>query len=57
MNRFTLGIELKNSAFESDWTVEVARILEEVVKRLKEKDIPRYLYDINGNSVGEIRVD
>jgi hypothetical protein len=59
---FTLTIRLDNAAFDDDECSEVARILAQLVGHLRsvpELDYAhsRRLMDINGNVVGEVRVE
>ena len=53
-NRFTVTIETDNAAFSDDPYREIARILHVLsVKVETEEAVPRFLYDLNGNKVGE----
>lgn len=59
---FTLTIRLDNAAFDDDESSEVARILTQLAAHLRsapELDYAhsRRLMDINGNVVGEVRVE
>lgn len=53
---FKLKIDTSNAAFEDadgDHRIqEIVRILNEVIKKLENRDSIRILYDLNGNPVG-----
>jgi hypothetical protein len=54
----TIKIDTKNAAFDENKYIEVARILNELSKQLEEEyggGYPIWLFDINGNRVGELR--
>ncbi len=62
VNAFNLNIDnFDNAAMVDDRSGEVARMLEETAKRIREYGVPNcdglYLKDINGNTVGDIAVD
>lgn len=54
---FTLAIDTGNDAFHPDAGPEVARILEELAKKLREEGPLELsnLRDLNGNTVGTVR--
>lgn len=58
---FTLTIRLDNAAFDDDESSEVARILTQLAAYLRCAPLDyahsRRLMDINGNVVGEVRVE
>lgn len=60
---FTLTIRLDNAAFDDDESSEVARILTQLAAHLRSMRAlldyvhSRRLMDINGNVVGEVRVE
>lgn len=59
--KFKIEIEMDNAAFEDNPDAEVIRILESAIFQIKRRgDIGaldgRPLHDINGNTVGKIRV-
>jgi len=51
---FKLIIETENAAFEEDASIEIARILEEVVTKIHRGEEPSRMNDINGNGVCKI---
>lgn len=60
--KFTIEIECSNAAFEDYPVVEIARILEEQVKKLRRENMYPHswsdsLYDINGNKVGTVKLE
>jgi len=61
MLKFICEIECNNAAFESSPSLEVARILKQLGRRLEisEADLPQEfkLSDINGNAVGYAEFD
>ena len=56
MARLTITINTDNAAFERDAFEEVSRILRELSDELKHRSIPTKVRDINGNTVGTVRV-
>lgn len=54
-----IEIDCDNAAFEPDWQDEVSRILKELAYKLRRVGLPEglNLHDINGNKVGQMRVD
>ncbi len=50
---FRLEIETDNAAFEDNYREEVARILEDTARKLRDGREGGYCYDINGNRIGE----
>jgi len=53
--RLEIDIDLENDAFNSDEAFEVARILQELADRIKERGCyGSCIRDINGNTVGSI---
>jgi hypothetical protein len=53
-----IEIELGNAAFEKNPEIEVARILQDQAKKIERQGIfeKTILMDVNGNSVGSIRL-
>lgn len=49
---FKLKIETGNQTFEAEASEEVARILEEVIIKLRGSQEDGRLFDLNGNPVG-----
>jgi len=58
MKSITIKIRhMDNDAFEeADGTIEAARILRELAKRIEEGRTPIRLFDINGNAVGTVKM-
>jgi hypothetical protein len=61
MKKITIEVETTNDAFGLDNVVqarnETARILEDLSAKLKSNvQIPKKLFDVNGNSVGFVKV-
>lgn len=56
MDSINIHIQTVNHAFDGDGC-EVARILRDLADKIEERDIPYYLYDINGNRVGIVEVE
>jgi hypothetical protein len=54
---FTLTIETSNDAFQPDPEAEIARILRETARRVVNGNYAGRLIDVNGNRVGEFRLD
>jgi hypothetical protein len=56
--KLTITINMNSAAFDYDPAIETARILEQLVRRMRDDGIERTserrLMDINGNSVGEL---
>jgi hypothetical protein len=53
---FRVKIETGNAAFEGDSKgYEIARILRDAADRIEDGQKTGYLYDVNGNRVGEFR--
>jgi len=64
MARVIIEFEIDNDAFESDFEGEVERILEEAKADILAVSGPPYdpedisfLFDSNGNNVGEVRIE
>lgn len=57
MKKVTIEIEVVNSAFKDGMSYELSRILGELAKELEYGHLPRFLSDINGNKVGEVKIE
>jgi hypothetical protein len=53
----TIEIQIDNAAFEECPASELVRILEETIKRIKAGYDYVALMDINGNKVGEFKIE
>lgn len=52
---FTITFDTGNAAFADDPAIEIVRILREVADRIENcARFPDYVYDLNGNHIGEI---
>ena len=61
MKQIYIAIETDNAAFqenEHSMGHELARIFEKLAEAVKEDNTlyPHYLYDVNGNLVGEVKI-
>ena len=57
MRQFEIIMNLDNDAFNPDASYEVARILRQLADKIEERSALRMpIQDINGNSIGHIRV-
>jgi len=54
---FKLEIKTENAAFTDDPRGEIARILEELVSKVRNGYDPSVLLDYNGNKVGKVTWD
>ena len=53
----TIRINMDNEAFEENESLELARILRELIEEIEDKDaLKRNLFDINGNKVGTFEI-
>ena len=52
MTKFTLEIECDNAAFDDDQSGEIARMLEQAAKNVRDGYVSYSLSDANGNRVG-----
>lgn len=52
---FKLRIETKNAAFD-DTNLEIVRILQETIERLKQGSREGKLFDYNGNNIGSYKL-
>jgi hypothetical protein len=57
MGKFSLVIKTGNSAFEDDCRGEIARILEDLVRDIRNAKEPSCLIDYNGNKVRAVTWD
>lgn len=55
--KFILKLDCDNSAFTEAPAAEVARILKEAAWHLEQGTKERILFDINGNRVGQYKLD
>ena len=53
----SIRIETENAAFEGDPAFEVSRIIREYAEHINVNGlVPKVLFDVNGNKVGEANV-
>jgi len=57
MKSITIKIKMTNAAFEGvNYQHEAARILKELANKIDDGRIPLVLFDVNGNSVGTVKL-
>jgi hypothetical protein len=55
--KYKLEINLGNAAFHPDPEPELQRILRKIAEQLGDRSLEdRFIYDVNGNKVGEVKV-
>jgi hypothetical protein len=58
MKTFKLTIDLSNAAFEGQiWMQELPRLLRAVAQKIENEEEISTIVDINGNSVGKVRIE
>ncbi len=55
--KFTLEMECDNEAFEANHAMEISRILQSAIKRIKSGSDSGPLFDYDGNRVGTWRIE
>lgn len=53
---FTMKLECQNDVFQPYYTIELVRILSELIRSIEDGNIPERIRDINGNTVGSISI-